>query len=178
MWTSKLLPLARRVMLPSSDIASLPTKGRPKGRLPLPRATSYSGQTIGPSPVAEKKIFLADFCQANSVESRLLGEAPSHLTTGTGRLMWGFFRIPFRNRHRFPPQPHLRGPYRTMSSASGAAAVAIYASAVSKVTEVQKQLDDDAERKTHHAPRGRGFINPWESFLDRTVLQIAGPMLM
>jgi hypothetical protein len=96
--------------------------------------------------------------------------------------MWSFLRSPFRQRIRIrdpPPKPysHSRAPYVVMSSASGAAAV-LYATAVSQaVGEAQKKPDDAALAK-HHATSGRGFLNPWDSFLNRSVWQIAGAMIM
>jgi hypothetical protein len=94
--------------------------------------------------------------------------------------MWSVLRNSFRQRIRIraaPPRPHQhsRAPYAVMSSASGAAVV-LYASAVSQA--VAQKKPDDAELAEHHAAGGRGFVNPWESFLDRSAWQIGGPMIM
>jgi hypothetical protein len=98
--------------------------------------------------------------------------------------MWSsVFRNPFRQRPRIrvsPPKPHShsRASFAAMSSASGAAAV-LYASAVSQAVVAQQQKKpDDAALAKHHAAGGGGFVNPWESFLNRSVWQIAGPMIM
>jgi hypothetical protein len=96
--------------------------------------------------------------------------------------MWSsVFRNPFRQRTRIrappPPQPHSqsRSRFAAMSSASGAAAV-LYASAVAQA--VAQKKPDEAGLAKHHEAGGRGgFVNPWESFLNRSVWQIAGSMI-
>jgi hypothetical protein len=61
-----------------------------------------------------------------------------------------------------------------MSSASTAAV--LYASAIS-ASQITGAVPEDAKELRHHAKGGKGFINPWDSFLDRNAFQIITGMI-
>jgi len=60
---------------------------------------------------------------------------------------------------------------------STSTAAVLYASVISS-SQITGAAPEDAKDKEHHLKDGKGFRNPWESYLDRTLLQFIVAMLM
>lgn len=54
--------------------------------------------------------------------------------------------------------------------------MALYATVIS-TSQVTGAVPEDVKELRHHAKGGKGFINPWPSFLDRNALAIGGSMI-
>jgi len=61
--------------------------------------------------------------------------------------------------------------------ASATTAAVLYASAIS-TSQVLGAKPEDASDLKHHAKGGKGFVNPWESFLDRSAWEIIRVMIL
>jgi len=59
---------------------------------------------------------------------------------------------------------------------SAATAAVLYASVISTSTATNA-VPEDVKDKQHHRKEGKGFMNPWESFLDRSFFKILSAML-
>jgi hypothetical protein len=65
----------------------------------------------------------------------------------------------------------------TVKMSSVSTAAALYASVIS-ASQVAGAVPEDVEERAHHAKGGKGFINPWPSFIDKSGWSIARAMIM
>jgi N-acyl-phosphatidylethanolamine-hydrolysing phospholipase D len=65
----------------------------------------------------------------------------------------------------------------TTKMASASTAVALYASVIS-ASQIAGAVPEDAGERAHHAKGGKGFINPWPSFMDQSGWAIGRAMIM
>lgn len=73
---------------------------------------------------------------------------------------------------------HQRALFRTstrMSSGPGSAALYAVVSSSSQATGV---IPSDAKELRHHAKDGKGFINPWDSYEDKSAFQMVKAILL
>jgi hypothetical protein len=92
--------------------------------------------------------------------------------------MRGFFRFIYRiDRKTYKRIYSARQFQAGVKMASASTVVALYTSAIS-VSQKLGGKPDDAHELKHHAKGKTGFINPWESFLDRSAFQIIKAMLL
>jgi N-acyl-phosphatidylethanolamine-hydrolysing phospholipase D len=61
--------------------------------------------------------------------------------------------------------------------ASASTATVLYASVISS-SQISGAEPEDAQERRHHAKGGKGFINPWESWIDQNGFQIISKMIM
>lgn len=66
--------------------------------------------------------------------------------------------------------------HRSVQMSSASTAMALYATVVS-TSHATEAVPEDVKELRHHAKGGKGFINPWPSFLDRNVLAIGTSMI-
>jgi hypothetical protein len=59
---------------------------------------------------------------------------------------------------------------------SASTAVVLYASVIS-LSQITGAVPEDAKDKSHHVKGGKGFRNPWDSYLDRTFFQFLVALL-
>lgn len=73
---------------------------------------------------------------------------------------------------------HLSNPnMTTMSKASGGTlAATLYACTLSAPATLGA-APEDAERKAHHNKSGKGFVNPWDSWKNRSARQVLWAMI-
>ena len=88
-------------------------------------------------------------------------------------------RFLFHRSHSFLARWHTSSPPRSFSTtikmSSASTAVALYASVIT-ASKTASQPEDAAE-KSHHA-KGGGFINPWDSFFNRTGWEIVKALFL
>jgi N-acyl-phosphatidylethanolamine-hydrolysing phospholipase D len=86
----------------------------------------------------------------------------------------GFSRRLFKTRHQFTSSRRFFNNTTKMSSASTSAA--LYAAVTSPAQAIGAQ-PDEAKDKRHHLKDGKGFINPWDSYIDRAGFSIGMAMI-
>jgi len=84
-----------------------------------------------------------------------------------------FYRFLFRTEPRLDKSQRLLSQNGKMLSASMSAAAVLYASVISTTTLFQTRPEDAPQLK-HHAKGGKGFLNPWDSYVDLSPAQIGG----
>jgi hypothetical protein len=92
--------------------------------------------------------------------------------------MRGFFRFIQRfDRKSYKRVTSTRQFQTGAKMASASTVVALYASAISASQRLGPKPEDAHELK-HHKNGGKTFVNPWESFLDRSFREILLPIIL
>lgn len=81
-----------------------------------------------------------------------------------------FFQRPFQ------PSRQYRLFQNNATKMSASTAAVLYASVISS-SQITGAIPEDAKDKPHHLKDGKGFRNPWDSYLDRSFFQVIIPML-
>jgi hypothetical protein len=88
-----------------------------------------------------------------------------------------FFRFLYRTEYRIDKSQKLLSQNGKMLSASVSAAAVLYASVIGTTTLFQSKPEDAPQLK-HHAKGGKGFLNPWDSYVDMGPKEIGSAMFM
>lgn len=87
-----------------------------------------------------------------------------------------FTRIRVSAKTSKPFSPRTKTIANTMASATGGVTAALYAATFSVPTQ-SSTAPEDAKNLTHHNKHGKGFINPWPSWMEASPWSIGYEMI-
>lgn len=92
--------------------------------------------------------------------------------------MRSFLRSLFNQPVKAKRPRHARRFHHSTIMSSASTSAALYAAAISTTSQTASPVPEESSELRHHVKGGKGFVNPWDSYNDRTAFQIVKALIL